>query len=142
MLQGIDPLLTGDLLAGLDAMGHADSVCLADAHFPAARLADRVLELPGVGTPELLRAIRSVLPLDDVPAVDLMESADRSVLPVQSELMAAAGVGRESVRFVDRHEFYDVAGGAYLIVRTGEMRTYGNAVVRKGVVTDRAAGRG
>jgi L-fucose mutarotase len=39
------------------------------------------------------------------------------------------------VRFVDRHDFYDVAADAFLIVRTGETRTYGNAILRKGVVS-------
>lgn len=137
MLLGVDPLLTGQLLAALDAMGHSDTVCLADAHFPASRIAagrGGVLELPGVGTPELLRAVCTVLPLDDVPAMDLMTSADGAVLPVQDELIAAADLGRGEVRFVDRHDFYDVAATAYLVVRTGETRTYGNVVVRKGVV--------
>lgn len=134
MLLGIDPLLTGDLLAGLDAMGHSDAVCLADAHFPADRLADRLLDFPGVETPALLRAIRTVLPLDDAPAVDLMRSADGEVLPVQHELAAAAGVTIEELRFVDRQDFYDVAASSYLIVRTGETRTYGNVILRKGVV--------
>lgn len=50
MLNGIDPLLTGELLAALDAMGHGDCVVLADAHFPAARLATRALVYPVVRT--------------------------------------------------------------------------------------------
>jgi L-fucose mutarotase len=135
VLVGIDPLLSGELLAALDAMGHSDAVCLADAHFPAHRLGRRVVVLPGTGTPALLRAVCSVLPLDEAPAVDLMTSADGAVLPVQRELMAAAGVDADAVRFVDRHDFYDVAAASYLIVRTGETRTYGNVVVRKGVVS-------
>jgi L-fucose mutarotase len=53
---------------------------------------------------------------------------------VQEELIAAAGAGEQDVRFVDRHAFYDVAAEAFLIVRTGETRTYGNAILRKGVV--------
>lgn len=134
MLLGIDPLLTGDLLAGLDSMGHSDAVCLTDAHFPADRLADRLLAFPGLGTPDLLRAIRTVLPLDNAPAVDLMRSADGELLPVQHELAAAASVPVEEVQFVNRLEFYDVAASSYLIVRTGETRTYGNVIVRKGVV--------
>lgn len=141
MLHGIDPLLTGDLLAGLDAMGHSDAVCLADAHFPASRLADRLLVVPGIETPDLLRAVCTVLPLDDAPAVDLMTSADGSVLAVQEALMSAANVDRGGVRFLDRHEFYAEAATAYLVIRTGETRTYGNVVVRKGVVAD-PAGRG
>lgn len=134
MLLGIDPLLTGGLLAGLDAMGHSDAVVLADAHFPAQRLGRRVIELPGVTTPALLRAVCSVLPLDEAPALDLMATPDGETLPVQKELAAAAGVGPDEVRFVDRFAFYDLAADAQLVVRTGETRTYGNALVRKGVV--------
>src|SRR5262245_50157827 len=115
-------------------MGHSDAVVLADAHFPADKLAERLLVFPGVTTPALLAAVRTVIPLDDAPSVDLMTSADGTRLPVQEELIAAAGAGEEDVRFVDRHAFYDVAEEAYLIVRTGETRTYGNVVLRKGVV--------
>ena len=136
MLSGIDPLLTGDLLAALDAMGHGDAVVLADAHFPAARVARRLLVAPAVGTPDLLRAVRTVLPLDDDPAVDLMTSADGVPLTVQRELAAAAGTGLDEVRFLDRFEFYREAEQAFVVVRTGETRTYANVLVRKGVVTE------
>jgi L-fucose mutarotase len=134
VLQGIDPLLTGELLAALDAMGHSDALCLADAHFPADRIAERLLVMPGVGAPELLRAVRTVLPLDDAPALDLMTSADGNRLPVQEQLVAACGVAEDGIRFLDRQAFYEQARSAYLVVRTGETRTYGNAIVRKGVV--------
>ncbi|MDQ1641573.1 MAG: L-fucose mutarotase [Actinomycetota bacterium] len=135
MLTGIHPILTGQLLAHLDAMGHSDSVVLADAHFPAERLASRLLTFPGLTTPDVLRAVRSVVPLDDVPSLDLMASADGTRLAVQSELVAAAGAEERDVRFLPRHEFYELAAAAYVIVRTGETRTYGNAILRKGVVT-------
>ena len=135
MLTSIHPILTGELLAHLDAMGHSDAVVLADAHFPAARLANRLLVFPGLSTPDVLAAVRTVIPLDDAPGVDLMTSADGTRLPVQEELMAAAKATEEDVRFVERHDFYDVAAEAYLIVRTGETRTYGNVILRKGVVT-------
>jgi L-fucose mutarotase len=116
MLTGIHPLLVGPLLAQLDAMGHSDAVVLADAHFPAARVATRLLELPGVGT----------------PALDLMDTPDSTRLPVQDELVAAAGGGEP--RMLDRFAFYEEAQTAFLVVRTGETRTYGNAILRKGVV--------
>ena len=135
MLNAIHPILTGELLAHLDAMGHSDAVVLADAHFPAARLAERLLTFPGLSTPDVLAAVRTVIPLDDPPALDLMSSADGTRLPVQEQLIAAAGATEQDVRFLDRHAFYDVAVEAYLIVRTGERRTYGNVILRKGVVT-------
>jgi L-fucose mutarotase len=135
VLKGIHPILSGELLAHLDSMGHSDAVVLADAHFPADRLARRLLIFPGLSTPDVLAAVRSVVPLDDAPSLDLMTSADGTRLPVQDELVAAAGATEQDVRFVGRHDFYDVAAEAYLIVRTGETRTYGNVILRKGVVT-------
>lgn len=134
MLTGLHPILTGQLLAHLDAMGHSDAVVLTDAHFPAARLATRLLTFPALPTPDVLAAVRSVVPLDDAPSMDLMTSADGTRLPVQDELVRAAEADERDVRFLSRHDFYDVAASAYLIVRTGETRTYGNAILRKGVV--------
>ncbi|UPL13759.1 RbsD/FucU family protein [Microbacterium galbinum] len=134
MLEGIHPLLTGELLLHLDRMGHSDSVVIADAHFPAWGLGARVVDLPGTTTPEVVAAIRTVLPLDDAPGLDLMTSADGEVLEVQRELMVAAGTERETTRFVERFAYYEVAASAYLMVRTGETRKYGNALLRKGVV--------
>ena len=134
MLTGINPLLTGELLWHLDAMGHSDAVVIADAHFPAAALADRLVTLPGTTTPDVLAAIRTVVPLDDAPGLDLMTSADGEVLQVQSELMAAAGTDLATTGFVDRFAYYELARSAFLVVRTGETRKYGNALLRKGVV--------
>ena len=134
MLEGINPLLTGELLKRLDEMGHSDAVIVADAHFPAYALARHVISLPGTTSPEVLAAIRSVVPLDDAPALDIMRSASGDVLDVQRELMAAAGTDEDTTRFVDRFDFYDESPKAYLIVSTGETRTYGCAILRKGVV--------
>jgi L-fucose mutarotase len=134
VLEGIHPLLTGELLLHLDRMGHSDSVVVADAHFPAWALGARVVDLPRTTTPEVVAAIRTVLPLDDAPGMDLMTSADGEVLDVQRELMTAAGTGIDTTRFVERFAYYEVAKGAYLMVRTGETRKYGNALLRKGVV--------
>lgn len=135
MLQGIDPLLSGELLLHLDEMGHSDAVVVVDAHFPARRVGQRVLTLPGIGTPDVVRAIRTVLPLDDAPALDLMTSANGEVLPVQLELIAAAGVTEAQTRFIDRFAYYQAAQDAFLVVRSGERRIYANALLRKGLVT-------
>ena len=57
---------------------------IADAHFPAARLAGGMqVDLPGLSTPRVLRAICSILPLDDAPGLDLMASPDPDLLEVQ-----------------------------------------------------------
>lgn len=65
MLKGISPLLTADLLHVLASMGHGDEIVLADANFPAATHARRLVSMPGVDAPQVLDAVLSVLPLDD-----------------------------------------------------------------------------
>ncbi|RIJ71062.1 transport protein RbsD/FucU [Nakamurella silvestris] len=134
MLKGISPILTGALLAHLDAMGHSDAVVVVDAHFPAARIAQRLVELPGLSSTAVMRAVGTVLPLDDAPCLDLMAHLDGETLAIHDELTSAAGAADDQIRHLDRHTFYDAARSAYVIVRTGETRTYGNAILRKGVV--------
>ncbi len=134
MLHGVHPLLTGELLWHLDAMGHSDAVVIADAHFPAAAVARRLVTLPGTSTPDVLAAVRTVIPLDDAPSLDLMATASGETLEVQHALMEAAGTTTESTRFVERFDYYDLARNAFVVVRTGETRIYANALLRKGVV--------
>lgn len=134
MLLNLDPVLTGQLLLALDEMGHGDAVVIADAHFTASKLAKKhLVDLPGLSSPRVLTAIRSVIVPDTYgPTLDLMEAPD-GMLPVQSELIEAAGLEGEPYRMIERFAFYDLAAEAELIIRTGETRTYGNAIFRKGV---------
>lgn len=134
MLFNLDPLLTGQLLLALDEMGHGDAVVIADAHFTASKLAKKhLVDIPGISSPRVMQAVRSVMvPDTHGPTLDLMESPE-GLLPVQTELIEAAQLGAEPYRFVERFAFYDLAAEAELIIRTGETRTYGNAIFRKGV---------
>jgi L-fucose mutarotase len=134
LLEGISPLLSGQLLHYLDAMGHSDSVVIADAYFPSERLATRLVELPGTSVTDVLIAIRSVVPPDEDAPLDLMAAIDPPRLPIHDELIATARIGAGTARLLDRFEFYDLAASAFVIVRTGERRTYANALLRKGIV--------
>jgi len=137
MLSGIHPLLNGELLLVLDQMGHGDTVVVADANFPAHQLGQVVVDLPGLGAAAVVEAVRTVFPLDtfEGPSVSLMSTADGNRVPVQEELVRAAAAPADRVQEVERFAFYDLAAEAALVVRTGEGRSYGNAVLRKGVVT-------
>jgi L-fucose mutarotase len=134
VLDGINALLTGEILLHLDQMGHSDIVVVADGNFPARRLATRFVDVPGVSTPALTRAIRTVFPLDDSQALRVMSTPNGAVLDIHRLLADAAGVPDNALSFVDRQEFYELASTAYLILRTGETRTYGNIALAKGVV--------
>jgi L-fucose mutarotase len=144
MLKGLDPLLGPELLAMLRAMGHGDEVVIADANFPAAANARRLVRLDGASAPRAARAILSVLPLDDfVPQaafrMEMTEAAD-AVPPVCRELeaeLAAVGYQR-GLAGIERHAFYARAREAYGIVATGEARFWGNLILKKGAIPPEA----
>src|ERR1700743_645437 len=64
MLIGIDPLLGPELLCHLRAMGHGDTLVIADANFPAASAAKRLVRSEGTTPPQMRAAVLPVLPLD------------------------------------------------------------------------------
>lgn len=137
MLTGIHPLLTGTVLRHLDAMGHSDTVLVCDAHFPAERIVGRVVEMPAATAPEVVLAIRSVLPLDAPVAIDLMD-ADGAADAVHTALKVAGDAPSDAVRMLSRQSFYDAGAGATFAIRTGEVRPFGNALLHKGIVETRA----
>jgi L-fucose mutarotase len=145
MLKGIDPLLGPELLGILRAMGHGDEIVIADANFPAAATAGRLVRADGVSAPRMVEAIVSVLPLDDfVPAAAFrMAVVDRpdEVPPIATHfaqaLKKAGYLG--PIDPIERHGFYARARQAFAIVATGETRLYGNLILKKGVVRPDAA---
>jgi L-fucose mutarotase len=142
MLIGLDPLLTPDLLHALAAMGHGDRIALVDANYPATR-GRRLIGLPGADTPSVLRAVLSVMPLDDFepdPAQVMQVVGDPAAVPeVVAAFNALLGrIGAGAATGVERHAFYAAAAEAYAIVLTGERRFYGNILLTKGVVPPEA----
>ncbi|WP_350347057.1 RbsD/FucU domain-containing protein [Agromyces sp. G08B096] len=147
MLSGIHPILTGDLLAELDRLGHGDELVVADANFPSHRVAASaspvaVVDLPGLSSPSVVEAVRTVLPLDtyEVHSVLFMAAEDGDRPPVQQELLTAAEAPEDRVTALERFAFYERAARARLVIRTGEFRPYGNLLLRKGVVAPYSRG--
>lgn len=117
-------------------MGHGDSVAVVDANFPAYRLGALIVEVPGSGAAVVAQAILTVFPLDtyEDASVSLMRTADGERSPVQEELVRVAGVPAARIEELERFEFYARTAMAFLVVRTGEHRPYGNVILRKGVI--------
>jgi L-fucose mutarotase len=145
MLIGIDPLLGPELLAHLRAMGHGDELVIADANFPATSVARRLVRADGVTAPQMLDAVLTLLPLDTfvdsaVAVMEIVGSAGKCA-PITDEFRAivAARSGRrfENIAPVERFAFYERARQAYAVVATGERRTYGNVILRKGIIEPR-----
>ena len=103
MLDGIHPILTGELLLHLDAMGHSDAVVVADAHFPAHRLGTRVVDLPMLSTPDVLAAIRTVHSGDAVIAPSTTRRLlDRLVTTLPEEQLVDSGKASAVDSLTDR----------------------------------------
>ncbi len=140
MLKGIDPVLGPELLAIMRAMGHGDEIVVADANFPAAANAQRLARADGVDAVRLVGAIVSLMPLDDFsPAAAFrmaVVDAPDEVPPITAEFASALAAGGYSgpIEAVERQAFYARARQAYAIVASGEIRLYGNLILKKGVV--------
>lgn len=141
MLKGISPLLTPDLLHVLASMGHGDAIAIVDANFPSASTGRHLVTIAGAGAHEVLAAVLDVLPLDtfESPAAFTMEVAgDADALPDPvadfAAVLADHGHGDLEIGHLERHAFYERAREAFAVVRTGELRPYGNILLVKGTV--------
>jgi L-fucose mutarotase len=141
MLKGIHPLLHADLLHALAAMGHGDELAIVDANFPAASVGRRVLHAAGADSPAMLDAVLTVFPLDTFvtpAALTMAVVGDAEALPEPVREFAAVFTRHEladaEIGHLERSAFYERARGAFAIVRTGELRPYGNILLVKGVI--------
>jgi L-fucose mutarotase len=141
MLRGIDPILSPDLLRILRAMGHGDEIVIADANLPAEASGRPVVRLDGVEATRVLRAILSVMPLDnfvDDPAISMQMVDDPDgVPPVMAafqEIVDTVADNPARIRPLERFAFYARTRAAFAIVQTGERRLYGNIILKKGVL--------
>ena len=145
MLKGINPLLTPDVLYALCAMGHGDEVVIVDAHYPADAAArssvfGKLLRMDGVDGPTAIRAVLSVLILDEFvehPAERMeLDGRPDEVPTVQHEVQLEVNraTGRPQLfRSISRQDFYERAKKAYCIIITGELRGWSCFIFRKGV---------
>ncbi len=129
-----------DLLATLRAMGHGDEIAVVDANFPAQAIARRLLRADGIDAVAMVRAVVSVLPLDDftpsaafrMAVIGAPDTVPAVVGEFGAELVAAGYAG--DLVALERHAFYERARSAFAVVATGELRLYGNLILVKGVV--------
>ncbi len=141
MLININPILSPELLHALRSMGHGDKLVLADANFPSASLAKKLIRLDGANIPNAAKAILSVLPLDsfiDYP-VERMEidGNPNEINDVHQDLIDvlknSAG-DKWKVGSIERFKFYEEAKQAYMIVSTTDARAFGCFIITKGVI--------
>ena len=146
MLKGLDPRLNADVLYALRAMGHGDTLIIADTNFPADTIArettfGEMLRMDNLTAAEAAEAVLSVLPLDtfvdDFAGRMEIVGNPGEIPPVQQEMQAAIDRAEGRSRpmpGIERFAFYDMAKQAYAVIQTGERRFYGCFMLRKGVI--------
>ena len=139
MLKGISPCISPELLAVLHRMGHGDEIVLADAHFPGHSLGPLPLRADGVPIKTLLDGILPLFELDSyAPPLAMMDivpgdALDPSVEADYMEVVHKYAPNALAPLRLERTAFYSRAKQAFAIVLTGELRKYGNLLLKKGV---------
>jgi L-fucose mutarotase len=130
MLKGISKYISPELLTVLHEMGHGDEIILADAHFPGHSIGPRVIRADGI-LPlfELDSYAPPLVMMEVVPGDTLDPAVERDYMDTIRRHAPAAPVPQR----IERQAFYARAKGAFAIVMTGELRKYGNLLLKKGV---------
>ena len=141
MLRNIDPVISPELLDVLFRMGHGDEIVLADAFFPGDSIGTRVVRADGIGVARLLKGILPLITLDSYGDSPLFMMApvkgDDPDPEVESSYRAAVDAiwpDTPAITRVERFAFYEQSRAAYAVVMTGEVRKYGNIILKKGVI--------
>ncbi|RIX50014.1 L-fucose mutarotase [Paenibacillus nanensis] len=141
MLIGIPKILSPELVKTLMEMGHGDEIVFADANFPAASHAKRLIRCDGQSIPALLEAVLQHFPLDQYVAkpAALMQvvpgdQVETPIWAVYQEIIERKTGVTEPFEEVERFAFYERAKEAYAIVITGESALYANLMLKKGVI--------
>ena len=139
MLKGISRYISPELLALLHRMGHGDEIILADAHFPGHSIGPQVLRTDGITVKQLLDGILPLFELDSyAPSLVMMQAVpgdtlDPAVEKDYMEVIQKHVPGALAPERIERFAFYERARKAHAIVMTGELRKYGNLLLKKGV---------
>jgi L-fucose mutarotase len=140
MLKGINPILGPKLLKTLRAMGHGDEIAIVDGNYPADTDAKRLIRMDGLGVTEIMDAILSVMPLDEMVLEACWRPAayldPKRIEPIFAEFdtIVAQHEPKHKVHVLVGADFYNKVKGAYALIATTEPRLYGNIVMKKGVI--------
>ena len=140
MLKGISPILSPELLKVLAEMGHGDELVLGDSNFPGATHAKRLLRADGHSITSLLEAIVPLFPFDTYAQPLIMmdvvpgDPLDPAVEADYLRVIRGFQPGIAAPLRIERHAFYERARQAFAVLMTGEVRVYGNLILKKGVI--------
>lgn len=140
MLKGIPKILSPEILKILSEMGHGDELVIADANFPSASFGNKVVRADGCTGEEMLKAVISLLPLDQYEAKNMflmdLTGNDKEKPLIWNRYKEIVAMEEKDVRiaWLTRYEFYERTKQAYAVLATGEETSYANVILKKGVI--------
>ncbi len=140
MLKNTPPILSPELLKILSEMGHGDEIVIADANFPSARIAKRLIRASGINGPDMLEAVLKVIPLDqyDDHNFIVMEVCEGdTVVPViwdEYQEILKKYEPESHMEKLERFDYYERSEKAYAVIATNEYAQYANIILKKGCI--------
>lgn len=141
MLKGIPNIISSDIMQVLMKMGHGDELVIADANFPAASNAKRLIDAAGCMIPDLLDAILQFVPLDQyvedsvfLMEVDLTKEPRPAIWDKYEEVIRSHEPDFKDFAYLPRFDYYDRASNAFAVIASGDASLNANIIIKKGVV--------
>lgn len=113
MLKHIPKNISPDLLKTLMEMGHGDEIVLADANYPSASCANKLIRCDGVNIPELLDSILYLMPLDSYvdSSIQFMNVVSGDDIPkiwvTYRQMIEGHGTDLKTITYLRREDFYE-----------------------------------
>ena len=140
MLKNIPAIISPELMKTMMEMGHSDEIVLADANFPAATCAKRLIRCDGLVLPQLLEVMLALFPLDKTvkySAILMSVTAEETAPPIWEEyrkIIRQAESDFREFEHIERYQYYERAKNAFAVVITGDTSFRANILLKKGVV--------
>lgn len=125
-------LLHPELSRVLTAMGHTQSLVVADAGLPVPPEVERIDLALIPGTPAFLETTKAILEELQVESAVCAAEIKEKNPEVLKELVAL--LGDIPLSFISHEEFKTQTQGAEAVVRTGECTPYANVLLKAGVI--------
>jgi L-fucose mutarotase len=101
----------------------------------------RLIRMDAADGPRVLKAVLSVMPLDDFvpdPALRIEVVGDEASVPEvcaeYAKLVEQSSAGAIKLGQIERFAFYERSKKAFAVIATGETRLYGCILLKKGVI--------
>lgn len=140
MLKKIPKILSPQLVKTLMEMGHGDEIVIADGNFPCHTVSQNVIRADGLSGTDILKALMELFPLDSysdhqIFLMEVVPGDDYEPEIWREYKNIIHGTGEpNSIKYLERFEFYERAGRSYAVIATGENALYANIILKKGVI--------